>query len=128
MINTNLKTGVKGEIKQTVDIKDTASAYGSGLVEVFATPAMIALMEKTCLESVSNYLDKKESTVGIKVDVSHIKATPLGDTIICRSELIEIDRKRLVFKVWAIDESGKIGEGFHERFVINKDKFMQSIG
>jgi predicted thioesterase len=128
MINTNLKTGVKGEIKQRVDIKDTASAYGSGLVEVFATPAMIALMEKTCLESVSNYLDKKESTVGIKVDVSHIKATPLGDTVICRSELIEIDRKRLIFKVWAIDESGKIGEGFHERFIIDKDKFMQSIG
>ncbi|MEA1875202.1 MAG: hypothetical protein U9N51_12370 [Bacteroidota bacterium] len=65
MINTNLKTKIKGEIKQIVDIKNTATAYSSGLVKVFTTSAMIALMEKTCIESVSDYLDKKESTVGI---------------------------------------------------------------
>jgi len=124
MNSTNLKTGITGKNEQIVEIKDTAAAYGSGLVKVFASPAMIALMEKTCLDSVAKYLDQTENTVGIKVNVSHIKATPMGETVTCRSELIEIDRKRLVFKVWAEDKKGKIGEGFHERFIIDKAKFM----
>jgi predicted thioesterase len=128
MINTTLKTGIRGETKQIVDYKDTAITYGSGLLEVFATPAMIAQMEKTCMESIGEYLDKTQSSVGIRVDISHIKATPKGMEVICRSELIEIDRKRLVFKVWAIDETGKIGEGFHERFIIDKEKFMSGLG
>ncbi|MDA3909746.1 MAG: thioesterase family protein [Bacteroidales bacterium] len=123
-----IEPGIKGKTEQIVEEKDTAAAYGSGLVEVLATPAMIALMEKTCLESVAEYLDNKESTVGIKVNISHIKATSKGMKVTCESELIEVDRKRLSFKVTAWDEAGKIGEGFHERFVIDKDKFMKSIG
>jgi fluoroacetyl-CoA thioesterase len=124
---TELKIGIKGEIYQVVEQKDTAAEYGSGLVEVFATPAMIALMEKTCLQSVAEVLSDDLSTVGIKVNVSHLKATPKGMKVTCSSELIEIDRKRLVFKLSASDEEGLIGEGFHERFIIDKAKFMDKF-
>ncbi len=124
MSDFELTLGIRGENKQVVEQKDTAVNYGSGLVEVFATPAMIALMEKTCLESLLKFLPDTYSTVGTLVNVSHVKATPVGMQVFCQSELIEIDRKRLVFKVKAFDEDGLIGEGTHERFVIDKAKFM----
>lgn len=98
--------------------------YGSGLVEVFATPAMIALMENTCYKSVMEFLPEGYGTVGTKVDIVHIKATAVGKKVSCKSELIEIDRKRLVFSVKAFDEDGEIGSGIHERFIINVEKFM----
>ncbi len=124
METINLKIGILGKTEQKVQEKDTAKKYGSGLVEVFATPAMVALMEKTCLESLSAYLPDTYSTVGTQLNVSHTKATPMGMNVTCKSELIEIDRRRLVFKVDAHDEEGLIGEGTHERFIIDKEKFM----
>ncbi|MCF0206193.1 MAG: thioesterase family protein [Bacteroidales bacterium] len=121
----NLQLGIKGEEKEVVRHDNTAAAYGSGLVEVYATPAMIALMEKTCYLSVMPYLDKGEGTVGTHVNVSHKKASPLNTLITCHSEIVEIDRRRIVFKVTAYDDkSDVIGEGTHERFVINTEKFM----
>ncbi len=120
----NIELGILGKTEQVVLEKDTAAKYGSGLVEVFATPAMIALMEKTCLESLFEDLPEDYSTVGTKVNVSHTKATPMGMKVTCTSELIEIDRRRLVFRVEAHDEEGLIGEGTHERFIIDKAKFM----
>ena len=123
----NLKIGTKGFIEQTVVYDDTAAKYGSGLVEVFATPAMIALMEKTCLTSVIADLPEGFGTVGTKVDIVHIKATPIGMKVFCESELIEIERKRLVFKLVAKDEEGEIGSGIHERFVIDVNKFMEKL-
>jgi len=107
-----------------VKFEDTAANYGSGLVEVFATPAMIALMENTCYKSVMEFLPEGYGTVGTKVDIVHIKATAVGKKVSCKSELIEIDRKRLVFSVKAFDEDGEIGSGIHERFIINVEKFM----
>ena len=121
----NLQLGIKGEEKEVVRHDNTAAAYGSGLVEVYATPAMIALMEKTCYLSVMPYLDKGEGTVGTHVNVSHKKASPLNTLITCHSEIVEIDRRRIVFKVTAYDDKNDvIGEGTHERFVINTEKFM----
>ncbi len=102
----------------------TAEAMGSGGIRVFATPVMIALMEKTAYESVQPLLEPGFSTVGTKLEVDHVSATPVGATITCNSELIEIDRKRLVFKVEAFDDAGLIGQGIHERFIIEVDKFM----
>lgn len=128
MENIQLSTGIQGKTELVVEQSQTAAEYGSGLVEVFATPAMIAMMEKTCLESVTPHLSDAYSTVGTKVNISHTKATPKGMKVICESELIEIDRKRLVFKVSARDEEGQIGEGTHERFIIDKEKFMQKFG
>nr|WP_321466852.1 thioesterase family protein [uncultured Desulfobulbus sp.] len=118
---------VKGRQELVVSKEDTAAKYGSGLVEVYATPAMVALMEKTCLVSVLPYLPEGHGTVGIKIDVSHSKATPVGMKVTCESTLVEIDRKRLVFEVLASDEKGEIGRGRHERFVINTAKFMEKL-
>lgn len=122
-----IPAGVKGKEDLVVRQEDTAARYGSGLVEVYATPAMVALMEKTCLTSVLPYLPQGHGTVGIKIDVSHSKATPVGMKVTCESTLVEIDRRRLVFEVVASDEQGEIGRGRHERFVIDTKKFMEKL-
>ena len=107
-----------------VVLQNTAKTVGSGLLEVFATPAMIALMEKTASDSVAPYLEEGEGTVGVRLDVVHTAATPIGMTVRCESELVQIDRKRLVFSVVAFDDAGEIGRGTHERFIINNEKFL----
>lgn len=122
-----IPTGVRGKEEQMVTAETTAARYGSGLVEVFATPAMVALMEKTCLTSVLPHLPEGFGTVGIKVDITHSKATPVGMRVTCESTLIEVDRRRLVFEVVAHDEKGEIGRGRHERFVIDTKKFMEKV-
>ena len=119
--------GLKGHHEQTVTPDLTAARIGSGLVEVFATPMMIALIEQTCLESVLPYLEEGQGTVGTLVNVTHSAATPVGMRVWCDSELVEVDRRRLVFSVKAYDECGLIGEGRHERFVIDSAKFQAKI-
>ena len=119
--------GLKGHLEQTVTEEVTADRIGSGLVKVFATPMMIALIEQTCNESVVPYLDEGQGTVGTHVDVSHCAATPVGMRVWCDSELVEVDRRRLVFAVKAYDECGLIGEGRHERFIIDSAKFQAKI-
>ena len=122
-----MQAGIKGRREQTVTAEMSAARIGSGLVEVFATPMMVALIEQTCLESVIPYLDEGQGTVGTLVNVSHVSATPVGMRVWCESELVEVDRRRLVFKVKAYDECGLIGEGTHERFIIDNAKFMEKI-
>ena len=107
-----------------VEHKDTAAVYGSGSLEVFATPAMIALMEKTCLESVNDKIGEENTTVGILINIKHLKASPVGAMIRCEATLVEVDRKRLVFEVRCFEGDTLIGEGFHERFVVDSEKFM----
>lgn len=123
----NLKTGISYTAKQTVERKDTAAEYGSGLVEVFATPAMIALMENAALKTVLPYLGEEHNTVGFEVNIKHLKPTPIGMQVDCTATLNEIDGKKLVFKVVATDEEGKIGEGTHTRYIINSKKFMDKL-
>ena len=120
-----MQPGIKGLQEITVTDRDTAAVYGSGSLEVFGTPAMIALMEKTALNSIVPYLDETEGSVGTALDVKHTAATPVGMKVTCESELVEVDRKRLVFRLSVRDEAGPIGEGTHERFVIDNEKFMQ---
>ena len=122
-----LAIGIKGHYEQIVTDEVTADRIGSGLVKVFATPMMVALIEQTCLESVAPHLEPGQGTVGTHVDVSHCAATPVGMRVWCDSELVEIDRRRLVFAVRACDECGLIGEGRHERFVIDNAKFQAKI-
>lgn len=122
-----LTIGIKGHCEQIVTDEVTADRIGSGLVKVFATPMMVALIEQTCLESVAPHLEPGQGTVGTHVDVSHCAATPVGMRVWCDSELVEIDRRRLVFAVRACDECGLIGEGRHERFVIDNAKFQTKI-
>lgn len=111
-----------------VEHKDTAAVYGSGALEVFATPAMIALMEKTCLKSVSTKVGDGNTTVGIAVNIKHLKASPVGSMIRCDAKLIDVDRKRLVFEVQCYEGDTLIGEGVHERFVVESAKFMAKLG
>lgn len=119
-----LTIGIKNKETITVTEENTAKKLGSGLLPVFATPAMVALMESTASNSVLAELAENEGTVGISLNVKHISATPVGMSVYCISELVEIDKKRLVFEVEAYDETGLIGQGTHERFIIDNEKFM----
>lgn len=120
-----MKTGIRGEQMIIVTEQQTAKYLGSGELAVFATPCMIALMENTAYKSVQPFLDPGQGTVGTLLNVKHLAATPVGMEVRCETRLIEIDRKRLVFEVKAFDACGLIGEGTHERFIIDNQKFMQ---
>ncbi len=122
-----ITTGIKGRREQTVTAEMSAARVGSGLVDVFATPMMIALIEQTCNDSVLPHLEAGQGTVGTLVNVTHTSATPIGMRVWCESELVEVDRRRLVFRVKAYDECGPIGEGTHERFVIDTAKFFEKV-
>ena len=121
---SELKVGIKGikELAVTEDV--TAAALDSGGLAVFATPAMIALMEFAAWASVEDCLEEVQTTVGTLMNVKHLAATPVGMTVRAESELVEVAGRRLVFKVAAFDDKDLIGEGMHERFIINADKFM----
>lgn len=123
-----LKIGLTGEAMTTVVPENTAAAVGAGGVEVFGTPMMIALMENAAWRAVADALDEGYVTVGTLVNVYHLAATPLGQQVRATAELIEIDGRRLVFKVETYDEHQKIGEGRHERFIVNLERFLQRLG
>lgn len=125
MVEVVIEKGIRGRIEETVSPDQSAARVGSGLVDVFATPMMIALVERTCHESVLPHLADGQGTVGTKVEISHTAATPVGMRVWCESELTEADRRRLVFSVKVYDECGMIGEGEHERFVVDMERFQQ---
>jgi predicted thioesterase len=120
-----LTVGISNEITKTVTKETTAAALGSGLLEVYATPAMVALMEETCMRSVQEELEEGCGTVGTGLTIHHISATPVGMKVRCASKLVEVDGRKLVFDVQAFDEAGLIGQGTHERFIIENEKFFQ---
>lgn len=122
-----MEAGIKNEKSLIVTEDLTASKVGSGLLPVYATPSMIALMENTCAESVQSYLTEGEGTVGVAVDIKHISATPVGMSVRCESLLKEVNGKKLVFEVNAYDEKGLIGTGIHKRAVINNEAFMARL-
>ena len=119
--------GTKGKVETVVNDSNTAKFVGSGSLDVFATPNMIGLMEQAAQMSVADYLEEGQGTVGTKIEVSHDAATPLGMKVWAESELVEVDRRRLVFEVAAYDECGLIGKGLHERFIINNEKFLAKV-
>lgn len=120
-----LEKGIKGMQEVLVTEDNTAKAMKSGTLDVFATPSMIALMEETAWKSVAPYLEEGAGTVGSYLDIHHNAPTPLGMTVICESELIQIEGRKLTFKVTARDASGIVGEGTHERFIIDNTRFLQ---
>ncbi|PKM39959.1 MAG: thioesterase [Firmicutes bacterium HGW-Firmicutes-9] len=122
---SELSHGVRGTQEELVTEKNIASALGSGGLAVYATPCMITLMEYCAMESVKPYLPEGSSTVGTLINVKHLAATPVGMRIRCETELIEVDRRRLVFLCRAYDEAGLIGEGTQERFIVDNAKFME---
>ncbi len=122
-----LQIGIKGTATTMVDETNTAKTIGSGALEVFATPAMIALMEKSACNCINDYLDEDSGSVGTLVNITHVSATAMGVEVEAVSELTEIDGRKLVFTVTATDKFGVIGKGTHERFIINNDKFMAKL-
>ena len=122
-----LLPGLIGEASVQVSEGNTAQAYGSGLLPVFATPAMIALMEEAAVNCTEGCLEPVSSTVGTSLTVCHLAATPLGLRVRAQAELLEVAGRRLVFKVQAFDDHELIGEGTHERFIIKVDKFMAKV-
>lgn len=122
-----MNIGIKGFKEITVTKELTAISVGSGDLEVYATPAMIALMEGTASESVKSELEEGQGSVGTSIAIKHLAATPVGMRVRCETELVDVDGRRLVFKIEAFDELDKIGEGTHERFIISNDKFQNKI-
>lgn len=122
-----MEIGIKGRCEQIVEYKDTAASVGSGLLEVFSTPSMIALMEKTAQESILQYLEDGQGSVGIRMEVDHLAATPVGRTVYAESELIEIDKRILTFKITAYSDVEKIGEAVHKRCIILNDRFLEKM-
>jgi len=122
-----IANGTEGKKVITVSADKTAVAYGSGTVEVFATPAMIALMEQTAMESVAPFLPETFVTVGTEVSVKHFKATLPGQTVSCFSKLISLEGKKLIFEVSASDENTVIGSGTHTRYIVDKQDFINKL-
>lgn len=119
-----MEIGIKHTVTEIVTNEKTAANVGSGLLPVYATPAMIALMEKCASECVAPYIEEGRSSVGTMLNVKHLAASPIGIRITCTATLTQIDGRRLVFSLEASDEKGPIGEGTHERFIIDVDRFM----
>ena len=120
-----LEAGIRGEQSVAVTSENTAKTMGSGTLDVFATPALVALAEKTCWMSVAAALDEGCGTVGTRLELEHSAPTPVGMTVTCESELTAVEGRKLVFKVSLYDEKGPVGGGVHERFVVNDAKFCR---
>jgi len=122
-----MEIGKKLIIEKLVTETDTASYYGSGLLNVFATPGMVALMEKSAHLLAKLSLPQTQDTVGIEINVKHTRATPLGAKVYAQAILIAIEGKKLTFSVKAFDNLGEIGSGNHVRYIINPAKFMEKL-
>ncbi len=121
---TQPRPGLVGEVESTVERAHLASALGSGAVEVFATPAMIALMEHAARACVDHLLPAGAISVGTRLDVQHLAPTPLGARVRARAELVEVDGRHLVFRVSASDGTDTIGEGTHERAIVDAARLL----
>lgn len=121
----NITTNISGTAELTVSDGELAVNVGSGSLKVFATPCMVALMEKSACNCLSEYLENDETTVGTEINIKHISATPNNMKVTAEAVLTEINGREFVFSVKAYDESGLIGEGTHKRFIVNGTKFIQ---
>ena len=121
----NLEVGLINEFELIVSKEHSAMSIGSGSINVFSTPSLIANMEKAAFNAVDHKLGDEYTTVGTKVNINHIAATPMGMKVIFKAKLINVDKAKLLFEVEAYDEKEKIGFGTHERYIINIEKFMK---
>jgi fluoroacetyl-CoA thioesterase len=122
-----LVPGLSLKQEKVVTFEDTAVKFGSGFLEVFATPAMLAFMEQTSLMLVQPFLEPDFGTVGTEVNITHLRATPVNTRVECIATLTHIDGNSLTFNVIVNDETGIIGEGTHSRFIIDEKRFMKKL-
>lgn len=123
----NIKEGTIGKEEMQVQNEHTASRYGSGLIEVFATPAMVGFMESTAQKSIQHQLPEGFITLGIEINVKHKKATPVGIKVTCESKLVKVDGKKLYFEIKAFDEEAEIGEATHKRYIVEGESFIKNL-
>lgn len=123
----NLVPGIEGLHEVSVTDAMLATAYGSGAIDVLATPAIIALMEKTAMNSVAAFLPEGQTTVGTEVHVSHLKATKAGKKVNVRSVLTQIEGRQLVFNVNAFEGETLIGSGSHTRYIVDIERFLGKL-
>lgn len=121
---SNVPIGITNEKSIAVTIENTALAMGSGTLRVFATPAMVALTEGCCAESVEDLLPEGMTSVGTKVDIEHLAASPTGASILCKSRLVAVDGRKLDFEVEVYDNVDLIGRGRHTRFIVDASRFV----
>ena len=121
----NIHVGDEIELTEEVVPENTAEKWGSGSLPVYATPAMISLIEQSAVNLLAGKLEEGQTTVGTNLNIAHVSATPVGGTIKCHCSLTEIDRKRLVFHVEVTDNKGRVGIGTHERFIVASEPFME---
>jgi fluoroacetyl-CoA thioesterase len=119
--------GLSGELEHLVTEADTASRWGSGLVPVFSTPSLVGLMESAAVKALEGRLEPGKTTVGARIDIRHLAATPVGMKVRARAELTAVEGRKLTFTVQAWDEAELIGEADHERYVIDEARFVARV-
>lgn len=119
----NLQPGLTGKTEIVVGTRDTAPHVGSGKIKVLATPVLVSMMEEAALNAVEGLLPEGHQTVGTRLDITHVAATPVGLHVAAHAELTKVDGRRLTFRIWADDERDRIGEGTHERIIVNVERF-----
>lgn len=122
-----MNIGLTAQCSTVVSMDNCALTMGSGSLLVFATPSMVALMEKAATLAIADKLSEGQTTVGIKVDISHVAATALGKTVTATAELTAVNGKMLAFKIAAHEGDKLIGEGYHERCIVDSAKFMSKL-
>ncbi len=122
-----LKTGLTASSVEQVTENKCAVNVGSGDLMVYATPSMAALMENAAMKAVAEALPEGSTTVGSLISTSHVKPTPVGGTVTAKAELVQVEGRKLVFKIFAEDQNGPIGEGEHVRFVVDRERFMAKL-
>lgn len=122
-----IKIGLTNEVSDMVTEKNTAVAMGSGILKVYATPAMCALMEKAASDLMDTLVEAGNTTVGISLNIAHTAATPVGMKVTAKAEITGVDGRKIFFKVTACDEAGEIGTGTHERFIVDAEKFQSKV-
>ena len=127
MLEFGLRVGLIGEAIDTVTIEQTAIRMGSGAFEVFATPALVALMESAAVAAIAPNLAQDYASVGIEITVKHISATPTGENVVAMAEVTRIDDKRVYLEVRAWDERELIGIGTHTRYVVEISDFENRL-
>ena len=127
MSEFNIPIGTINQSETIVKLEDTASHFGSGLVEVFATPAMVAFMENTAHVCVQKFLPDTHVTVGTEINVKHLKATLVEKSVSCKAELIEQKGSKLIFNIACMEEDQLIGTATHTRHIVNKEEFFDKI-
>ncbi len=122
-----LTPGLSAGLEHLVSADDAATKWGSGLLPVFSTPALVGLMEATAVQALEGHIQPGQTSVGTHMDVRHLAATPVGMKVRTSAVLIVVEGRKLTFKIQAWDEVEMIGEASHERFVVDEDRFMTRV-